>query len=230
MSLGHGANIVRDGLVLHLDAANAKSGFIQNLENINSTFEAYNSPVISSSILYDGINDYSMSENSEFLKWHNWDKLSVQLFYKHISATGANGIRQYIFDFRTNGGIDGALGLFTDGLNLKLFYNVGNTTYEEPTVYTHNYGQWYHYCFTFDKTISTNNVRHYINGEIVLNRSIDITNNETASGSRIWIGRYGGGNYLFNGEINNFMAWQNKILTQSEIKQNFEATRGRYGV
>ena len=232
MSLGHGASIVRDRLALHLDAANIKSNFIQNLETPSSSFEAYNSPTLTNEgFLYDGINDYSMSESSDFLKWQNWNQISVQIVYKHISTLGSTGSRQYILDFRTSGGTDGALGLFIDaGTQLTLFYNVSNTTWEEPTVFYHNQNQWYHYCFTFDKTSALNNINHYINGENVYSRSVSVTNNELNVGSRIWISRYSGGNYFFNGIVNNFAAWQNKILTQEEIKQNFEALRGRYGI
>lgn len=232
MGIAYNTSIVRDGLVLHLDAANVKSNFTQNLETLSSTFETYNSPTVTSEgCLYDGIDDYSMSESSTFLKWQNWNQISVQLVYKHISTLGSTGSRQYILDFRTSGGLDGALGLFIDGGNqLTLFYNVGDNTYEEPTIYVHNQNQWYHYCFTFDKTSSSNNIKHYINGENIYTRSVNITNAESNPGSRIWIGRYGGSGYLFNGIVNNFAAWQNRILTQEEVQKNFEALRGRYGL
>jgi hypothetical protein len=151
--------------------------------------------------------------------------------YKHISTLGSTGSRQYVLDFRTSGGLDGALAVFIDaGNELTLFYNVGDSTFEEPTAFVHNQNQWYHYCFTFDKTSSTNNIKHYINGENVYSRSISITNNETNTGSRIWIGRFSGGGYFFNGIVNNFAGWQNKILTQEEVKKNFEALRGRYEI
>lgn len=63
MSLGHGAGIVRSGLVLHLDAANRKSypgsGTVwTDLSGLENNGTLNNSPTINNGILsLDGVND-----------------------------------------------------------------------------------------------------------------------------------------------------------------------------
>jgi hypothetical protein len=240
MALAHSPRIVTDGLVLCLDAANAKSypgtgTTWNNLVNPNSSFTLANSPTYSNgNFTFDGVNDYASSTTSNFLKWQNWNQLSFTVIFNHISATGQSSSRQYIIDFRTSGGVNGALGLFVDNPSttkeLTLFYNTTSTSYEEPTITTYSFNEWIIYTCTFDKTSSSNNIRHYINGVNVFNRSVTANSTTTNGDGTIWIGRYSGGNYLFNGKIAHFSAYVNKILTQSEIQQNFNSLRGRFGI
>ena len=111
MALAHSPRIITDGLVLALDAGNTKSypgsgTTWSNLVNPSSSFSLSNSPTYNNkTFTFDGINDFSSSTTSNFLKWQNWDKLSLTVAFKHISATGKTNSRQYILDFRTNGGI-----------------------------------------------------------------------------------------------------------------------------
>ena len=241
MALSHSPSIVTDGLVLCLDAGNPKSypgsgTTWNNLVNPNSSFSLVNSPTyLNNTFTFDGVNDYASSITSNFLKWQNWNKLSLTIAFKHISATGQTNNRQYILDFRTNGGINGALGLLVDNPStlrqLTLFYNTTGTSYEEPTIATYNFNTWNIYCLTFDKTTSSNNnIRHYINGVNVFNRSVTANSTTTNGDGTIWIGRYSGGGYLFNGEISYISANVGTILTPQEIQQNFNATRSRFSI
>jgi hypothetical protein len=72
MSLGHGASIVRSGLVLHLDAANRKSYSGAGTSWNDISGGQYNSilnntPIYSSAnagiIRFDGIDDYAIISN-----------------------------------------------------------------------------------------------------------------------------------------------------------------------
>ena len=111
---------------------------------------------------------------------------------------------------------------------LTLFYNTTGTSYEEPTITTYNFNTWNVYCLTFDKTTSSNNIRHYINGVNVYNRSVTANSTTTNGDGTIWIGRYSSGGYLFNGEISYISASTGIILTPQEIQQNYNALKGRY--
>lgn len=238
MATNYNPRIVTDGLVLALDAGNPKSypgsgTTWSNLVNPSSSFSLSNSPAyLNNTFTFDGVNDYASSTTSNFLKWQNWDKLSLTVAFKHISASGQTNNRQYILDFRTNGGVNGALGLLVDNPStlreLTLFYNTTGTSYEEPTITTYDFNAWNVYCFTFDKTTSSNNIRHYINGVNVYNRSITANSTTTNGDGTIWIGRYGKGGYLFNGEISYISASTGIILTPQEVKQNYNATKSRF--
>jgi hypothetical protein len=240
MALSHSPSIITDGLVLCLDAANSKSypgsgTTWNNLVNPNSSFSLVNSPTyLNNTFTFDGVNDYASSTTSNFLKWQNWSKLSLTIAFKHISATGQTNNRQYILDFRTDGGTNGALGLLVDNPStlreLTLFYNTTGTSSEEPTITTYNFNTWNIYCLTFDKTTSSSNIRHYINGVNVFTRSETANSTTTNGDGTIWIGRFGKGGYLFNGEISYISANVGTILTAQEIQQNFNALRGRYGI
>jgi len=238
----NGLTYIRDGLVLDLDAANSLSypgtgTTWNNLVNPNSSFTLTNSPTYNDGYFtFDGVNDYASSTTSNFLKWENWNQLSFTIIFNHISATGQTNNRLYIIDFRTTGtvGTSGALGLFVDNPSttreLKLFYNTTGNSYEEPTITTYNFNEWIIYTCTFDKTSSSNNIRHYINGVNVFNRSVTANSTTTNGDGTIWIGRYSGGNYLFNGKIAYFSAHVNKILTPEEVQLNYNVFKGRYGL
>ena len=162
--------------------------------------------------------------------------MSFTIIFKHTGTTGNASNRQYIVDFRNNGGISGALGLFVDDVSgtpdLTLFYNTTGTSYEEPTIYQYSLGEWITYTFTFDRTTSTNNIRHYINGENVHNRSVTANSTTTDSGDNITIGDYSKtqAGYLFNGYISFISANTGVIFTPQQVLQNYNATRGRYGI
>ena len=232
--------VVQDGIVLNLDAGSSTSypgsgTTWTNISTSGSSFTLTNSPIYSNeSFTFDGVNDYAVSTTSNFLKWQNWTKLSFTMIFNHTSATGQTSNRQYIFDFRTGGGTSGAMGLFVDNPSttreLTLFYNTTGSSFEEPTVHTYDFNEWIVYTFTFDKTSSANNIRHYINGENVFNRSVTANSTTTNGDGSIWFGRYSGGNYYFNGLISYISANTGVIFTENQVKQNFNALRGRLGI
>jgi len=240
MAINAGPKIVEDGLTFCIDAANKRSysgsgstvtdmGKNRTPFTLSSTSFNADRP---QSFLLDGTDDHIVSTDAAFLKWQNWNQLSFTVVFKHLSAQGNSGGRVYIFDGRTSGGANGALALFVDNVStqreLTLFYNTTSTNYEEPTITTYDFNEWYIYTFTFDKTSSTNNIRHYLNGVNVFNRSVTANSTTENSGSSVWIGRYSGGNYRFHGHIPYMSAHINTILTPEQAKQNYEALRWRF--
>tara|TARA_R110000823_G_scaffold58378_8_gene140666 strand:- start:1171 stop:1899 length:729 start_codon:yes stop_codon:yes gene_type:complete len=241
MACNAGPDIIEDGLVFCLDAANKRSylgsgtawddlaGDFSGVMTNGLSFDSGNG----GKILFDGSDEKVIGSCSP-VKWHNWDKMSFTVIFNHTGITGQTGNRQYIVDFRHNGGINGALALFVDDPSgtpdLTLFYNTTGTGYEEPTVYNYTLGEWITYTFTFDKTTSTNNIRHYINGENVYNRSITANSTTTDSGDNITIGDYSSSytGFLFNGYISFMAANTGIIFTPDQVRQNYEATKGRY--
>ena len=81
---------------------------------------------------------------------------------------------------------------------------------------------WYCGAVTFNTTTGW---RLYLNG------SLENTNASTTSfigNGDILLGSYGGGN-LLTGRISNASVY-NRVLTDAEIRQNFNALRGRFGI
>jgi len=234
--------IITNGLVLNLDAANNKSypgtgTAWRDLSGNNNTGTLTNGPTFNSlnggSIVLDGTNDYIGWTTLPSVKWQNWNSLTIDCVFKLTSYVGNTSGRQYLFDFRDNGGVNGALGCFYDGsintpLGFKLFYNTVGTSYEETLITTFSLNSIIHYQFTFDKTTSTNNIKHYINGVNIFNRSVVINSNTTNNG-RVWIGRFSSGGYQWNGNIYSFKAY-NRTLSSSEIQQNYNALKSRFNL
>lgn len=241
MSSSSGPDIITNGLVLSLDAADKKS----YLGNGTTWFDrsgygnhgtlvggiSYNNGN-GGSLTFDGTDDYVGWNTLDALKWQNWNSLTVETVFKLTSYTGGFNGRKYLFDFRDGGGVDGALGCFHDNNigppGFKLFYNTVGNSYEEPLITNLSLNSLIYYQLTFDKTTSTNNIRHYINGINVFTRSVTINSNTVNTG-RVWIGRYGGGDYQWDGNIYTFKAY-NRALSPQEIQQNFNATKSRFGL
>ena len=243
MSAVGGPKIVTDSLILCLNAADKKSysgsgttWYDRSGDGHNGTLEG--SPTFDSanggSIVFDGVDDYVVWDTLAAVKWQNWSSITIETVFKLVSYSGASGGsagRQYIFDYRDNGGVNGAMGLFHDSggaTGLKLFYNTSGTSYEQPVITTFSLGDLIFHQVTFDKTHSTNNIRHYINGVNVFTKSISITSTTTNSG-KVWLGRYSGGNYDFNGNIYSHTVY-NRALTSAEVLQNFNAVRSRFNL
>ena len=85
-----------------------------------------------------------------------------------------------------------------------------------------NLNQFYHIVATDDKTT----VRLYLNGIQVASRASATALNYSGQPT---IGQFGGNFAVTNGEIPVVKIY-NKTLTASEIQQNFNAVRGRYGI
>jgi len=240
MALSHSPSIAANGLILHLDFGNPRNYSGSGNTSYDLSGNNYNASLVngtgftssgSGGLVFDGANDYVGWNSLDALKWQNWTQMTMEIVFMLNSYTGASGGRQYILDFRDNGGTNGALALFFDnasGRGLKLFYNTTGTNYDQPAISDFALGEKIFYQVTFDKTTSSNNIKHYINGVNVYNRSVT-ANSTTSNTGRIWMGRYGGGNYLWNGHIYSFKFY-NTLLSSTEIKQNFNATRDRYGI
>jgi hypothetical protein len=224
MSLGHGASVVRDGLVLHLDAANVKSypGSGNNAFDVSkyaSGITFYNTP--------------SITEKSFDFTALNTDGLT-------IASTNYSGIlNNFTMEalVKINGthqNYDGAL-LSSGNWNtthwaFSIIQNNSGIRTRSPAI-THSFafqiGIWYHVVY---RRVSTT-INFFINGAKSSNYSS--TNNiplaSDATNTAVGRETYAGGYFNFNGKIANAKIY-NTGLTDEEVLRNFEALRGRYGI
>jgi hypothetical protein len=82
---------------------------------------------------------------------------------------------------------------------------------------------WYNICVTYSST--DNQCKMYI--QSVLEDTKGVTNPTGLTGN-FYIGRSTGGGYL-GGRVSNFMFY-NRVLSESEVLQNYNALKGRYGL
>jgi len=220
MSLGHGASIVRDGLVLHLDAANPKSytsgttwydlsGNDNNGTLINGVGYSTDNK---GAMIFDGVNDYitgsipTLSSWSMSIWYFSTDIILKTVYYPFSCNTGtANGI-----------GFGGNFSEFSR--DRWYFFDGANVFSSLETSVVIN--KWYY--LTVTKTGTTYNL--YTNGDFSLTGT-----GANLSCTSYTLGRRGDGSWPVTGKVSSGSIY-NKVLTPQEVQQNFEATRGRYGI
>jgi hypothetical protein len=238
MSAHGGPNIVEDGLVLCLDAGNTKSypgsgTTWYDLSSYKTNATIYQCTFSNNYFDFDGTDDNvyitSLSSNApQIYNIQNYVTMDVA-FYP--SSTVGDGSSMAII--RTGMGTDLSFGMFT------------KTT--DRNIYLH----WYNSTATFQTSFSSNNViqndawnigsivrdgtsaSFYVNGQhINTNTGISLS---TESPGIMGIGatRYGSQagttSQDFGGRISSVKIY-NRALTPSEVLQNYNATKGRFGL
>lgn len=236
-----GPNIVKDGLVLYLSPGSPNSYYpktnsiIKDISGNNYSGTLTNGPLYDSnnggSILFDGSDDLINLGVSNNLITFGTNPFSINLWlyptnigvsggYQPLLTTYNNynsGFNTYFLMaiFNNAGGYTGVgmldatgdfLGGFASGFALPL---TGNT--------------WSNVCFTR----SGNNFVTYFNG--VLTKTLSASTNWTGTGRNIQIGSGVTGIGAYKGNLPIFMIY-NKSLSSEEVLQNYNSTKGRFGL
>lgn len=87
-------------------------------------------------------------------------------------------------------------------------------------------GKWYHSIVTF----SNGNWAHYINSNVSTTGTFTATNLTTVTNAYLMVGdNHPGGQEYFDGQIGSIKIY-NRVLNTTEIQQNYQALRDRYGI
>lgn len=230
MSINYGYQpIVTNGLVLHLDAANPnsyRSGSTtwNDLSGNRNNGTLINGPGYSSanfgSITFDGVNDYvALTENISL----NLYPITLAVWIKYTKAgelinkyqSGAiNGYRIAI----TTTGID--LYYFIDGSNYVLGYDTGQGGALTQDMF---------YYVTV--TVGSSGATVYRNGQQVGTRAWLGTQGAPTTSQAPSLGRYPGasGFNAFSGSMFSAQIY-NRALSATEVLQNYNALKSRYGL
>jgi len=221
-----GGNIVTDGLILCLDAANSKSIVSgsttwNDLSRGGNNGALTNGPTFSSanggSIVFDGTNNYVTCGNASSLQSTIG---SVSAWVK--TTTPGNNYRSIIAK-------QNSWGLFIKD-SILITYDWGNIA-DRTTGINISDSTWKNVAMTFTETTGTplNNVIIYLNGTPVLTTTVKYAANNV----NVEIGRGGsigeGTLQFINGSISQALLY-NKVLTSQEILQNYNATKNRFGL
>ena len=233
MGVLYNSRIVTDGLVFCLDAGDkmsypgagttwtdlSKRGNNGTLTN-GPTFDSANG----GSIVFDGTNDYvSITRNSSITS----NYISVCGWIK-INSKSSN---QFLLALpRSTPGTDGASYMMYYSLSLNGFVAYARTdstgTIQTTSTFSPDTGRWYFLCMTSNGS----NLILFIDGEF--EASLSFSSVLEYSGSAVLrIGSYDNGGTVFytNGNIPNVSIY-NRALSAEEIKQNYKATKGRFGL
>jgi hypothetical protein len=229
VALFHSPSIVTSGLVLCLDAGNTKSypgsgttwtdlsGNGKNGTLVNGVGYSGNNL---GSLSFDGVNDViSLGTGNTFFPLPNF---TIELWFSSDGTTP------------TTGTLPGLLGL-TYGIRLLVYsnslsYSLDNgssfTSITSPSSYNFYNSSWHYVAIQANST-----TRYlYINGDLI-NTLLD-----SWSGTTQWptndayIGRDNNDSmYFFRGKIAS-IKFYNRVLTSQEIRQNYNALKGRFGL
>ena len=238
MGLAHSPRIVTDGIALALDAGNTKSypgsgtAWTDLIESNNGTLT--NGPTYSSddggSIVFDGTNDYVQLSASSDLNFGTGNFTFEGWFNK--GATTANLALLCSNKYYINGNNGNWILRISSATQIALatFDGIVNQEYSEFSAST-SLNTWHHFALVREGT-GTNETKFYLDG--VLKGSMTVSKSLTDAGTNgLTIcdeHSTGPGNAPFNGKVSNIKIYKGKGFTASEVLQNYNALKGRYGL
>ena len=219
MGLGHGADIVRNGLVLHLDAANVKSypgtgtawndmsGNGNNGTLVNGVgYSADNKGTMT----FDGVNDWSQFTN---LKPSGARSYFILVKYNTVNSL-TNG-------WALTGIQEGNAYTYIGIQNSGIFYYYAGANGGGLSSHILAPNTWYQQGFVL---FGDGSRKLYLNGIEISSSAGSLG---TTATSTFYVGR--AGSHYINGNIP-VVSYYNRALSGTEVQQNFEALRGRYGI
>ena len=227
MTLSHSPSIVRDGLVLYVDAANPKSypGTGTNWVDMSGkgiVTTLYNSPTLSnnalqfrsSSLQYASatINEGVLKETNKYGQW------SLEVFFKYVSLPST---AESIIVGRS--GCHGGIQSYTDHtIRFDIKTSQCWTGYSTVSA-TMAIGNYYHAVMAY----SNGTTYAYLNGTYLGSSTINLaTYGMTSYSNSLLINGYGISNYTPNTDISTVKAYS-RALSFEEVKKNYNAIRGR---
>jgi hypothetical protein len=234
MGLAHSPGVVSDGLVLALDAGNPKSypgsgTTWTDLGGNNNNGTLVNGPSYNSSnggsIVFDGTNDGVQLPHNSFWVISPSDKFSFTSWF-YAEPTTQNGSMILSHQRCNNPGFQ-----LTVNDTTSLAFRVAGNLSVFATYSSNVTGRWNYVVSTFNGI--NGDMKLYLNGDLVAtNTNTSGWNNYNAGGSDVWLGRrtWCGGTNEFTGKIASFSYYKGRELLLPEVKQNYNALRGRFGV
>ena len=230
--------IITDGLILNLDASNTSSypgtgtvwtDLSSNGNNGTLTNGVGYSSTNGGIMTFDGVNDFVQIENNSSLSQTSALTLSTWVKLNSLSSDTALIGKQwcnmnqysYLLMITTQGKIS---------FNQPNVNGACNGTYGEYTsTNSLSLNTWYNVVMTFTNT----SIKLYLNGQLMSGTLTGYINNLFVSTSPVLLGTYRSlfGNYglMLNGSMGSTLIY-NKSLSASEVTQNYNATKSRFGL
>jgi hypothetical protein len=234
MSSYGGANIITNGLVLSLDAANVKSyitgsttwrdtsgnNIISTLVNpgtasfSNNTINFTPSSSFNSTASFYSITDSRISSLTTELTLETWVNPSI------ANANLTRPVSPRVTESGSPLGFSLGSNIITYEINTSAGWTTGNASNSNIAA-----GTWVHVMQTTSD--SAKSFRTYVNGVLVANLTFTGTPN---SGGGLLIGRgFYGGIQNYNGFVS-IVRYYNRVLSADEVLQNYNATKSRYNL
>jgi hypothetical protein len=228
MSGKSGPDIVENGLVLCLDAANKFSypgtgTTWTDLSGNSNNFSLINGPTFSNTnlgnIVFDGTDDYLLISS---LVWDYNVNFTIQFWFNTNSLGGANG---YGLFFNGSTGANTNRVQIAGDSNGSIYLNTVGSSVGDDFVSAAGLvtvGKWFNFAAVRNSGVITT----YLNGTSVASGNV---NYSVSQQSNLYVGfvRSSGALWYLNGRMSSILI-NNRVLTASEILQNYNATKSRF--
>ena len=257
MAGNNGPKIVRSGLITHLDVADKKSyagsgaTTWYDLSGYGEHYTLYNSPTFANNfggeLQFDGVNDYARRRNSN-INTLLQGSFSIEMWIRSYTGTfyGSGGSGRFISVANDAGtGSDSTSTQGTD--NDNTYFNVRNqnaSNYLELGGWTGAYiseqqatflntDKYWQVVFTASVAGGGVGLNYYLNGRFTFG-PLSWTKSPFSGNNNITLAMHSAGastNPLYTVKAAySIFKFYNRVLSASEILQNYNATKGRFGL
>jgi len=234
MAFHYSPKIVTNGLVLALDGANKKSypgsgTTWTDLSGNGNTGTLVNGVGFDGgnggSIVFDGVNDYISLDRSTTYDFTNNQSFTISGWF---NITQVDGSCPYVGKWGTNSNSTGGYQLWVgSGLgNNRVAFSVANggATAATTALMTYTFGVWNYFVGVYH---ANTKLECYLNDTGYQTVSYTSPINNPAVNFKIGKADYG--TQTFTGKSSSVLLY-NKALSSQEILQNYNATKGRFGL
>jgi hypothetical protein len=225
-----GPNIVKEGLVLYLDAASGTSyspytsgNTWRDISGNNYSGSLFNGPIYNSAnggtIVFDGVDDYATTNlitvgtnNTTNIIWYKWNGVNQAKLLSYIGASGTSGMGFYINNGLNTGTAGNKISILYGGS----FFNAIDTGTLFGTLVSNVYTQ-------LIVTRDTTTTRLYQDG--IFLGSTTRTPNGNSSNLAFSLGEF----LCAPGEVSITMVY-NRALSTEEVLQNYNSVKSRFGL
>jgi hypothetical protein len=236
MATLYSPKIVTNGLVMYLDAGNNRSYVSgsanwNDLSRTNNTGSLINGPTFSSAnggvLSFDGSNDYIYLPPN-FFDFDTGTPFSVSVWFKTTSTGTILGVNAASTPDGASSWVPAIYVGSDNKLHTSCFWG-GEVNNQSISSLSVNNGVFYNATVTFASTVH----KSYLNGELFAT----LVKGQTSFAATYYYSVGAGqanswpsaGNRYFNGIIPNFMFYT-RALSDAEVRQNYHATKGRFGL
>jgi len=238
LGVSYNPKIITDGLVFCVDAANGRS-YPKTGTTLSDLVASYNGTFVNmdasnfdeangGSLVFDGTNEYITTSGMENFSYPNGITISIWHFnegtinYRGVINNGTSSPYDRLGGFDLRYGRENYFGGTNNGTFLFLRITNANSQGSYLPVYS-NLNEWHNYTFTYDNTtiiaykdgVFFDSVNHAWGGQL-----------KTTTSSPLIGHSLGTGEYL-DGKLSSILIYDRPLI-ESEILQNYNATKGRY--
>jgi hypothetical protein len=223
--------IVTSGLTLCLDAGNLKSYPTTGTTWTDLSKNGNNGTLING-LTFDGLNVGSLVFNgtNQYVDCGNGLTINTAVNTCTINVWFKQSTSASTYRFLTSKGPSDADENFALGVhytNSKIYFDVGGSGAYIDTTYSYSLNTWYNVCVTHNRVASSSTLKLYINGVDTPSTTIQPTLTPVTNNSNFIIGSGRGNSLPFPGNIS-LVYLYNRVLSTTEVLQNYNATKWRF--